>query len=435
MIVPDISETEGAYEGFSYIGIPSILLIIIFFSLIRKSKNADFKFKVPFIILWGSSIFLYLFSLSNKIAIGSRELFEFSIPNQFSEMISTFRSTGRFAWLIVFVIFISLIYSISLKISSKSMTILLSLMILIHSIDIGTQLISQRNLKFSEPYLSGLNNPAWDEIGDCYENIRIYPPSMAPDNYYDFVNLAYQQDLSINTGRFGRGSEVSINNAYEKMHQDFIYSSLDTDSFYIFTTSPFVNPEIIDFHKRQAIFSLNNLSGWGELDGFTFLAPNLRNCENVSGLNSAINTLGSDSSTKYEGENLLFGLGQNSNKYILSGFSPLQEWGVWSVGNKSSIVLNLKDDYKPSTLSINGKTLSKNTDFNSIKIFTNEIYLGECSFGVNLSTCNLPMRDFSPKSTILKIDFKPAETIGLIDLDPSGAEYQVGLGLISLTLK
>jgi hypothetical protein len=45
------------------------------------------------------------------------------------------------------------------------------------------------------------------------------------------------------------------------------------------------------------------------------------------------------------------------------------------------------------------------------------------------------MRDFSPKSTILKIDFKPAETIGLIDLDPSGTEYQVGLGLISLTLK
>ena len=435
LIVPDISETEGAYEGFSYIGIPSILLMIILFFLIRKSNNTDFKFKVPFIILWWSSIFLYLFSLSNKIAIGSRELFEFSIPNQFSELISTFRSTGRFAWLIVFVIFISLIYSISLKISSKSMTILLSLMILIHSIDIGTQLISQRNLKFSEPYLSGLNNPAWDEIGDCYENIRIYPPSMAPDNYYDFVNLAYQQDLSINTGRFGRGSEVLINNAYEKMHQDFIYSSLDTDSFYIFTTSPFVNPEIIDFHKRQAIFSLNNLSGWGELDGYTFLAPNLRNCENVSGLNSVVNSFGSDSSTKYEGENLLFGLGQNSNKYILSGFSPLQEWGVWSVGNKSSIVLNLKDDYKPSILSINGKILSKNTDFNSIKIFTNEIYLEECSFGVNLSTCNLPMRDFSPKSTILKIDFKPAETIGLIDLDPSGAEYQVGLGLISLSLK
>ncbi len=435
VIVPDISETEGAYEGFSYIGIPSILLMIIFFSLIRKSKNTEFKFKVPFIILWGTSIFLYLFSLSNKIAIGSRELFEFSIPNQFNELTSTFRSSGRFAWLIVFVIFISLIYSISLKLSSRSMTILLSLMILIHSIDIGTQLISQRNLKFSEPYLSSLINPAWSEIGDCYEKIRIYPPSMAPDNYYDFVNLAYQQDLSINTGRFGRGSAVSINNAYEKMHQDFIYSSLDTDSFYIFTTSPFVNPEIIDFHKRQAIFSLNNLSGWGELDGYTFLAPNLRNCENVSGLNSVVNSFGSDSSTKYEGENLLFGLGQNSNKYILSGFSPLQEWGVWSVGNKSSIVLNLKDDYKPSILSINGKILSKNMDFNSIKIFTNEIYLGECSFGVNLSTCNLPFRDFSPKSTILKIDFKPAETIGLIDLDPSGAEYQVGLGLISLSLK
>jgi hypothetical protein len=219
------------------------------------------------------------------------------------------------------------------------------------------------------------------------------------------------------------------------MHQDFIYSSLDADSFYIFTTSPFVNPEIINFHKRQAIFSLNNLSGWGELDGYTFLAPNLRNCENVNELHSAIDTFGSDSSTKYEGENLLFGLGKNSNKYILSGFSPLQEWGVWSVGNKSSIVLNLKDVYKPSTLSISGKIFSKNMDFKSIGIYINEIYLGECSFSPNFSTCELPLSVFDPKSTILKIDFKPAETIGIIDLDPSGIEYQVGFGLTSLALK
>ena len=434
VIVPDISETEGAYEGFSYIGIPSILLMIIFFSLIRKSRNTDFKFKVPFIILWGSSVFLYLFSLSNKIAIGSRELFEFSIPNQFTEITSTFRSTGRFAWLIVFVIFISLIYSISLKISSKSMTILLSLMILIHSMDIGTQLISQRNLKFSEPYFSRLINPAWSEIGDCYEKIRIYPPSMAPDNYYDFVNLAYQQDLSINTGRFGRGSEVSINNAYEKMHRDFIYSSLDVDSFYIFTTSPFVNPEIINFHKRQAIFSLNNLSGWGEMDGHTFLAPNLKNCENVNGIRFAIKTLGADPSIEYRGEDLYFGLGQNSNRYILSGFSPLQEWGVWSVGNMSSIVLNLKDDYRPSTISINGKSFPNNKKVNKIGIFVNEKFLGNCAFNDDISTCDLPLDILDYKNTILKIDFKPRETLGLNNLDSTEIEYPAGIGLISLAL-
>ena len=433
-IVPDLPETEGAYEGFSYVGIPSILLLIIFFSLIGKPMNSKSKFKVSFNILWLASISLYLFSLSNKIAIGSRELFEFGLPSQLVELTSTFRSTGRFAWLIVFVIFIWLIYSISLKISTKSMTILLSLMILFHSVDINRQLTSQRNLKFSEPYLSDLISPAWREIGNCYKKIRIYPPSMAPDNYYDFVNLAYQQDLSINTGRFGRGSEVSINNAYEKMHRDFIYSSLDVDSFYIFTTSPFVNPEIINFHKRQAIFSLNNLSGWGEMDEYTFLAPNIRNCESVTEIGSAIHTFGADPSIKYRGENLYFGLGQNSNKYILSGFSPLQEWGVWSVGNISSIVLNLKDDYKPSSISINGKSFPNNKKFNSIEIFINEKFLGNCVFNDDFSTCNLPLDILDQKNTILKIDFKPTETLGLNNLDSAGIEYQVGIGLVSLAL-
>ena len=93
------------------------------------------------------------------------------------------------------------------------------------------------------------------------------------------------------------------------------------------------------------------------------------------------------------------------------------------------------DVYKPSTLSINGKIFSKNMDFNLIEVYINEIYLGKCSFNSNFSTCDLPISVLDQKSTILKIDFKPAKTIGITDLDPSGVEYQVGFGLISLSLK
>ena len=424
--------TRVAVKGFSAYILTAMFAVIIGIvagKIMEPGKGIDLTQMVVESQSKNSADFQKVASIAQNKKTASEFILDLIPTNPFKSIVEE-----KYLQIIVFVIFISLIYSISIKISSKSMTILLSLMILIHSMDIGTQLISQRNLKFSEPYFSSLINPAWGEIGDCYEKIRIYPPSMAPDNYYDFVNLAYQQDLSINTGRFGRGSEVSINNAYEKMHSDFIYSSLDVDSFYIFTTSPFVNPEIINFHKRQAIFSLNNLSGWGEMDGHTFLAPNLKNCENVNGIRFAIKTLGADPSIEYRGEDLYFGLGQNSNRYILSGFSPLQEWGVWSVGNMSSIVLNLKDDYKPSNISINGKSFPNNKKVNKIGIFVNEKFLGNCAFNDDISTCDLPLDILDHKNTILKIDFIPGETLGLNNLDSTGIEYPAGIGLISLAL-
>jgi hypothetical protein len=103
-LLPDLPETDGSYEGFAFIGIPTIFIIIINLFLIKKNKNK--KFHSPFISLWLSSIILFLFSLSNNIAYSNRELLSFQTTEILSIFTSTFRSTGRFSWLIVIIIVI-----------------------------------------------------------------------------------------------------------------------------------------------------------------------------------------------------------------------------------------------------------------------------------------------------------------------------------------
>jgi hypothetical protein len=177
---------------------------------------------------------------------------------------------------------------------------------------------------------------------------------------------------------------------------------------------------------------MNDLSGWGDLNGYTFLAPNILNCENVDEIKSNLNGIGSDMKNKYQGETLNFGLSQDSSKYMLGRFSPLQKWGVWSVGESSSVILNLKNDFKPSKLIIKGK--SNSNEVNLFVIDLNGTYAGQCTFGAILSNCEMDIGNFEYKTSILKIDVKPKKTIVRNNLDSTNMEYAVGLGLASLKL-
>jgi hypothetical protein len=57
------------------------------------------------------------------IAIGSIELFTFRIPEFISIIPDTFRSTGRFSWLLAFLFYIYFSYKVRLKLNQKSFSI------------------------------------------------------------------------------------------------------------------------------------------------------------------------------------------------------------------------------------------------------------------------------------------------------------------------
>jgi hypothetical protein len=161
----------------------------------------------------------------------------------------------------------------------KNLSILLLISLIVGIVDAGPQLLSQRYEKFSNQYKNNLTNMAWSEIGECYKKIRVYPPVPSVDNYYNFVNLANKLDLGINTGRFSRVNVNRLNDAYTKMHNDFIFGNLEKDSLYVFTTAPYTIPEVIDFRKNIALFGLNDFTKSGKLNNFTVIAPDILQCK------------------------------------------------------------------------------------------------------------------------------------------------------------
>jgi hypothetical protein len=428
-IIPDIAEPDGAYEGFAFVGTSTIILLVI--SLILMKRIGTAKASVSLKPLWISAIILFLFSLSNKIAIGKLELFNFPVPDLMSLITNTYRSSGRFSWLLVFILFIFTTYYLSIKLSGKTFSILLTFVLLIHLVDIQFQLVSQKSVKFQTRFESNLKDKAWNSISQCYKNLRVYPPTVGVDNYYEFLNIAYKQNLGINTGRFSRVNQNTILGAYDLMHKEFNTGTYRTDSFYVFTNAEFVLPEIVNYQKSLAIHTLNEDSAYGELNGYAFIAPNLQNCENGKTLKAAAQGFGAPETQKYRGEKLIFGKNIDTSKYILIGFSALEDWGVWSVDEISKISFNTESISNFNSININARDLA--TPTNEFTVSLNDSKIGTCNFSTEFSTCSLPFNFKALETNILTLNFVPKIIRSPKDLGISEDTRNLGFGMKSIS--
>jgi len=434
VIIPDLGEPDGAYEGFSFISISTIILLIAFL-IIGFKKKSKLDRKINFATIWIASLILFIFSLSNRIAFGNKELFDFNVPEYISPFVNSFRSSGRYSWFLVFAVLIWVLLKLNISLSPKNFSLLLAITLIICVFDAGSHLLSQRSKKFSNQYKNNLTNSAWNEVGECYKKIRVYPPVMGVDNYYNFVNLANKLNLGINTGRFSRVNMNNLNDAYTKMHNDFIFGDFEKDSLYVFTKAPYIIPEVVEFRKNIALFGLNSDTKSGKLNGFTVIAPDLLKCNGGSKLKKNLKYLGVKESIKYNlNDELKFGLEQDSSKYILSGFSALEEWGVWTVGDYSDLIIHMKNRNRMNKIVIQGKVQSKLNDGGVIGIQINGLKIGMCRFELNISSCTLEFQEIPNITGPIQIRFTPKNPVSSKDLNLSEETMPYGLGLSSLTL-
>jgi hypothetical protein len=430
-ILPDLQEPDGAYEGFAYLGLPAFILFSIFVTVKFFTKNLVKNTNISFRNLWLASIILFIFALSNKISFGTLELISFNVPSPLQIFTTSFRSSGRFSWPLVYLFSIWVIYLLSKRISSKTLTLFLLAVLSLHILDTYPQLKSQRNVKFSSEYRSNLTESGWKAINDCYSKIRVYPPTVGVNGYYDFANLAEEEGLSINTGRFGRVNQNAILGAYDLMHREFNTGIYREDSFYLFTEAEFVLPEIVNYQSNLAIHTLDDDSAHGILNNYKFIAPNLKNCSKGNALKQSAQGFGAPKTQIYRGEKLIFGKNFDTSKYILIGFSALEDWGVWSVDQLSKINFNTENLSNFKSININARDLA--TPANEFSVSLNDLIIGTCYFTTEFSTCTLPFDFKSLETNILTLSFVPKIIRSPKDLGISEDTRNLGFGMKSIS--
>lgn len=223
--------TGGQYEGFLYLGLGTILLIVINLSLlVFKNINYDKSsiFSVSIIC-----IFLFVWSLSNTITFNDKILLTVPLPDTITKLFGVFRATGRFMWPVFYLLtFAAIINLIKNKISNIRLLILLLCIFIVQYTDLYPN-IKYRNLVFNQKvnYESPLKSNFWTDAANNIKNITVIPPTT--ENYEHFSWLAVNHGLTLNSGYIARAPIEDIERYATKKLEQIMEGNASPKDLYI----------------------------------------------------------------------------------------------------------------------------------------------------------------------------------------------------------
>jgi len=91
----DVEATMFGYEGYAYLGLGLLLLLVLVLPRLRDLPALIRRHPYLFAYALG----LWLFSLSNHVHLGAREVFSFEVPGALRWVKDQYRAPGRFVWL------------------------------------------------------------------------------------------------------------------------------------------------------------------------------------------------------------------------------------------------------------------------------------------------------------------------------------------------
>lgn len=231
-------------EGFAYLGLGMIILVIIAFvlliayiirRLVGRNRSNDsspkrgktYTRRQVISVIVSLLVYLVVFTLlamSPKWTIGEVEILNIPWPKMIWDLLSTFRSTGRFIWPVYYMI-MSLALLIptyifvrndkdtyatnifprrNVFVIEKAIIIaILVLVVIVQIIDLWPAMKQKHNDFHKEvEYVSDLTSPSWEEIAAKCDTIVVYPPSS--DLYWDGISaltfeiFAHEHNMSMN---------------------------------------------------------------------------------------------------------------------------------------------------------------------------------------------------------------------------------------------
>ena len=234
----------GQVEGFSYLGLGMLFLFVIalFIKLLNITPSKSLKEKFLEILPYGIAIVVFtLLAISPVITINNTTLVSIKFPKFIMDILSIFRSSGRFIWPVYYMIFIFAISTI-VKLNKNTVSVIvLSTFLIIQLMDIKDMIANNRNFFINEKvYTSTLKSEKWDEFAKKYNHIMFYEPLWEiyknADIAYNFAVYAHNNGMTLNGTYFSRDLSKQIDEITLQHFEELKKENIPDDTLYIFTT-------------------------------------------------------------------------------------------------------------------------------------------------------------------------------------------------------
>lgn len=233
-----LGTTEGAYDGFLYLGLGIISLVIalLIAARINHTRVLAIKDKITKRIFWSLTSILFLFAVTFNIGFGSAEL-RLPFPYLGKWALSIFRASGRFMWVIAYLIIIFTVIKLSTFMKKRRFVTVIWVALILQCIDMSNPIyeryVALRDEKIPVLQFVGKDYDKFKAISAGKTKVISYPPGHGSPNWAKLNYWAWKNDMTTNTILTSRINFDLLKRETAKTFEIFCNGNLNAKSIFV----------------------------------------------------------------------------------------------------------------------------------------------------------------------------------------------------------
>lgn len=330
-VLKDLPEGAGDYEGFNYLGLGAIFLVLCALVPMLQGKARLRELFHGRLMLGLMLLALTLFAISHQIGLGPWAL-RLPIPGFVENLANVFRASGRMFWPVFYVMIFAAVFLVVRGCSRRVATVLLALALVMQVLDTRAGWTGLRQTLMAAPasqWPSPLIDPFWEQAGAHYKKVRWVQPQNTPPAWSVLASYAAAHRMGTDAVYLGRMSKTALKQMKQKTATAIASGQYEADSLYVLD-----EPSV-----RQVASSLNRSTDLlARIDGYTVLAPGWKHCATCLAVPAELDPHALMPTQEAASDILGFAQGNPGTAYLLSGWSGPEAWGTWSDGDSAQLL-------------------------------------------------------------------------------------------------
>lgn len=429
-VLKDLPEAGGDYEGFNYLGLGVIFLIVLAIPVLISGRVGVIgvigKNLHLFIVLFGFA----LFAVSNNVGLGLLE-YNFSLPDFVSKIANIFRCSGRMFWPVFYVIVFAAISLVVRGYEKRVTTAVLGLALIIQLVDTSAGWSGLRKKLMTKPnseWSTSLTDPFWGEAATKYKKIRYIPIGNRSHGWLTLASYAGTHGLATDAIYLARIGTSAIENAQRKASEALECGNFLQDSLYVLDDVTF---------RTAAMNADRNFTLLAKIDGFNVIAPGWKGCAECRRVKNEIK-LSDLFPSLYVGERVGFNGSDTGVKFLGPGWSTPEEWGVWSDGTSAIVSFKSPPGQVTSIFIEANALISSSHPKQRLEVTVNGIPAASFTFTEPSVVFEVKVPEAvkqKSESEFLKLEFEFPDAARPKDIGLGNDSRELSLGLVAITVR
>ncbi len=428
--LPDIDHASGNDEGFNYLGLGVIFLLICTVPAVlsRRVRFAALAGRFP--VLFFTLILLTVFAISTMVTFGSN-VWEYHIPAWILKVAGIFRASGRMFWPVFYLIVISFIYIVIRGYSTHMAAGILSFSLLLQVVDTSAGWLPLREKLMMTPesrWATSLSDPFWLQAASKYQKLRGIPLERMPSKVIPLAYYAGTNRLATDVVFLPRIDRAAWLESQENAESILESGNYEHDSLYV------LGDNVV---WRAGINMDPSSDVLARIDDLYVLVPGWKNCTDCLPLRGELEIEKLVPWVR-SGERIMFNVAETSRAYLATGWSATETWGTWSDGRTADILLPLQGPVHSVIIEANALITPKLPEQRIFVRVDGELLMSEHLSERFNNRLIIPIPDRLHQATVrkqyIRIQLELPDAASPLQLGLGADAREMALGLVAITV-